>query len=209
MPPARRRGRRPAEFGDTETSIRLAALQRFACNGYDATSLRNIAADAGVDVALVSYKFGSKLGLWKSIVERVGAAKVERLKAVSQTETTDAAKALATAMSTLIDIDCDNVAVPRFLLRDAGHDPKRSQWVFEHILRPVLDHFVPLIRRAHDMGRLTAPVPELFLLTFAYGVAAGAIRRDMIVGFAPDLAQDEGFRAALRATLIEPHFRHG
>src|SRR3546814_6521026 len=56
--PSSRRGRRPADHGDTERSIRLAALTRFADQGFDATGLRDIAADAGVDVALMSYKFG-------------------------------------------------------------------------------------------------------------------------------------------------------
>src|SRR3546814_16404936 len=68
--PSSRRGRRPADHGDTERSIRLAALTRFADPGFDATGLRDIAADAGVDVALISYKFGSKLALWKAVVER-------------------------------------------------------------------------------------------------------------------------------------------
>ena len=41
-----------------------AARARFADHGYDGTKLRDVAADAGVDVALVSYFFGSKDGLF-------------------------------------------------------------------------------------------------------------------------------------------------
>ena len=41
-----------------------AARARFAEHGYDGTRLRDVAADAGVDVALVSYFFGSKDGLF-------------------------------------------------------------------------------------------------------------------------------------------------
>ena len=37
---------------------------RFLADGYQAVSLRAIAAEAGVDVALVSYYFGSKQGLF-------------------------------------------------------------------------------------------------------------------------------------------------
>jgi AcrR family transcriptional regulator len=45
-------------------AILAAARERFARDGYDRATLRAIAADAGVDVALVSYYFGSKGGLF-------------------------------------------------------------------------------------------------------------------------------------------------
>jgi AcrR family transcriptional regulator len=57
------RGRR-AGSPDTQEQIRQAARQRFLAEGYQAVSMRAIAADAGVDVALVSYYFGSKQGLF-------------------------------------------------------------------------------------------------------------------------------------------------
>jgi AcrR family transcriptional regulator len=44
--------------------IRAAALARFRADGYQSVSLRQVAADAGVDVALISYYFGSKQGLF-------------------------------------------------------------------------------------------------------------------------------------------------
>ena len=40
------------------------ARRRFFAEGYDAVSLRSIADEAGVDVALIGYHFGSKKGLF-------------------------------------------------------------------------------------------------------------------------------------------------
>jgi AcrR family transcriptional regulator len=57
------RGRRPGS-PDTRERIREAARVRFLADGYQAVSLRAIASEAGVDVALVSYYFGSKQGLF-------------------------------------------------------------------------------------------------------------------------------------------------
>jgi AcrR family transcriptional regulator len=45
----------------------VAAAARFAAAGYDATSLRQVAADAGVDPALVRRFFGSKEGLFSDV----------------------------------------------------------------------------------------------------------------------------------------------
>jgi AcrR family transcriptional regulator len=59
----RRRGPR-ADAGDTRGAVLAAARARFREHGYDGTRLRDVAADADVDVALVSYFFGNKDGLF-------------------------------------------------------------------------------------------------------------------------------------------------
>jgi|tagenome__1003787_1003787.scaffolds.fasta_scaffold20555887_2 AcrR family transcriptional regulator len=59
------RGRgRPSGTTNTKADILATARQRFLEDGYDSVTLRAIAADAGVDVALISYYFGSKKGLF-------------------------------------------------------------------------------------------------------------------------------------------------
>jgi AcrR family transcriptional regulator len=62
-PSRTRRGPRPGGT-DTREAVLDAARARFGAHGYDGTKLRDVAADAGVDVALVSYFFGSKDGLF-------------------------------------------------------------------------------------------------------------------------------------------------
>lgn len=58
----RPRGRR-AGSPDTRAQILQVARRRFLQDGYAAVTLRSIAADVGVDAALISYFFGSKHGL--------------------------------------------------------------------------------------------------------------------------------------------------
>lgn len=48
-----------------------AARRRFAFDGYRATTVRDIAADAGVNVALINRYFGSKDGLFRACLDRV------------------------------------------------------------------------------------------------------------------------------------------
>lgn len=62
------RGRR-AGSPDTRAQILDAARDRFLGAGYAGTSMRAIAADAGVDVALLSYHFSSKQGLFAAAME--------------------------------------------------------------------------------------------------------------------------------------------
>jgi AcrR family transcriptional regulator len=56
---ARRTGRRGGDSG-TRDAILGAARKRFAGLGYDGATIRGIAADAGVDPALVHHFFGTK-----------------------------------------------------------------------------------------------------------------------------------------------------
>jgi AcrR family transcriptional regulator len=67
--PARTRRGPRAGGADTRQAILHAARARFGAHGYDGTKLRDVAADAGVDVALVSYFFGSKDGLFTAAME--------------------------------------------------------------------------------------------------------------------------------------------
>jgi AcrR family transcriptional regulator len=64
----RGRGRRRGETR-TREAILASARRLFAERGYDRTSLRAIAADAGVDPALVAHFFGSKQRLFVEVVE--------------------------------------------------------------------------------------------------------------------------------------------
>jgi AcrR family transcriptional regulator len=52
----------------TRASILEAARKRFAREGYDGASVREIAADAGVDAALINRYFGSKDELFSEVV---------------------------------------------------------------------------------------------------------------------------------------------
>jgi AcrR family transcriptional regulator len=61
-----RTGRRPGP-SSTRAEITAAAARRFAAAGYDATSLRQVAADASVDPALVRRFFGDKEQLFTAV----------------------------------------------------------------------------------------------------------------------------------------------
>ena len=63
-----------------------AALARFAEEGYAASSVRTIAADAGVSPALILHHFGSKEGLRAACDEFVFAFFKDMLGRVAQAE---------------------------------------------------------------------------------------------------------------------------
>lgn len=62
------RGRRPGSSG-TREGILAAARASFSATGYEATSVRGIAREAGVDPALVHHFFGTKRELFVAALE--------------------------------------------------------------------------------------------------------------------------------------------
>jgi AcrR family transcriptional regulator len=63
-----RTGRRPGQSG-TREAILAVARSSFAARGYDATTIRGVAGEAGVDPALVSHYYGAKDGLFAAALD--------------------------------------------------------------------------------------------------------------------------------------------
>jgi AcrR family transcriptional regulator len=56
--------KRPRNSAETRARILAAARDRFARDGYERTTIRGVAGDAGIDPAMVMRYFGSKEGLF-------------------------------------------------------------------------------------------------------------------------------------------------
>jgi AcrR family transcriptional regulator len=65
-PPARET--RPRDAGATRLALLRAARRRFAVLGYDRTTTRDVAGDAGVNLMLINRYFGGKQGLFQAVV---------------------------------------------------------------------------------------------------------------------------------------------
>lgn len=64
----RKRPGRPPGSSDSRERILVSARELFARNGFDKTSIRAIAADAGVDGALVHHYYGTKQQLFAAAI---------------------------------------------------------------------------------------------------------------------------------------------
>jgi AcrR family transcriptional regulator len=65
---------RPRDAEQTRQSLIVAARNRFALDGYAATTVREIASDAGVNVALINRYFQSKEGLFEACLSSAADA---------------------------------------------------------------------------------------------------------------------------------------
>jgi AcrR family transcriptional regulator len=58
------------EYNEKQVAIINAAEKLFASNGFDGASVRDIAQEAGVNIAMISYYFGSKEKLMEAVFEQ-------------------------------------------------------------------------------------------------------------------------------------------
>ncbi len=99
---------RKRDSAATKAAIQDAATRLFARRGYSATGLREIAAQAGVDVAMVARYFGSKRDLFRACVE----AHVDAAPALSM----DPASFGEAMVQFLIDKDPDHPDITAMLI---------------------------------------------------------------------------------------------
>lgn len=83
--PARRRGRPLKDGPDRREDIIDASTHLFLKNGYTSTTLRRIAQEADVNVALVHYYFTSKQGLYQEVLNSALQATLTSLKDFQRT----------------------------------------------------------------------------------------------------------------------------
>jgi AcrR family transcriptional regulator len=130
----KQRGRRPGR-SDARELILTIAQRRFRDCGYRAVTLRSVAAEAGVDVALISYYFGSKKGLFGAAFG-LRASPPEVLAAALPGDPARLAARLLRALITTWD-DPQRGSQLRALVVTAASEPALSRLiaeVFEHEL---------------------------------------------------------------------------
>ncbi len=101
-----------ADTVETREKLLRSAIRVFARHGFEATGIRVISADAGVNVALVGYHFGSKEGIYREVVMQACARVQERLReamaaaqhAMVTVEGTEAAEAACRLLDPLIEM---------------------------------------------------------------------------------------------------------
>ena len=85
-----------ATSADTKTRILDAAERLFVEHGFEATSLRQLTAAAGVNLAAVNYHFGSKEELFQAVLtRRLDPMNQERIELLQKLEREAAGRALS------------------------------------------------------------------------------------------------------------------
>lgn len=138
-----RRGRRPGS-PDTRAAILAVARRRFLQEGYHAVTLRSVAAEAEVDLALISYYFRSKKGLFGAALA-LGANPAEVLAELL--EEGDLATLPERVVRQVVAVWDDPVSGPPLLamLKGAAGDEAFGELVKEAVEREIVERVAALL----------------------------------------------------------------
>lgn len=156
-----RTGRRAGASGTREAIARVAS-RKFAEVGYDRTTVRSIAAEAGVDAALVRHFFGSKQRLFVSVMTLPISAE-EILPRILDGDRAGAGERVARfAVAQLDDPAARRVLTG--LVRAAASEPEAARLVRELVTRRLLE---PIAR---GLGADDAPLRASLVSSQMMGV---------------------------------------
>lgn len=204
-----RRGRRPASAKSGRNALLSAAIESFARNGYDGVSLRTIATDAKVDVALVSRLFGSKDGLWEAAVDHLveeQAADASELEALTLLSETDPAAALAGFIRFFAALSYRMPLMPSFLLQEAATPGDRRDIIIARVVGPFHDHVRPIIEAAIRHGATGGTDPDVVLGMMIAAISLPLVSPPLFVGQQTATTQ---LRDAIADQAIAAFVRHG
>jgi AcrR family transcriptional regulator len=187
--PGRRRGRRAGESA-TREQVLEAARARFGRQGFDATTIRQVAGDAGVDPALVHYHFGTKADLFAAAVEYpVNPAEVVA-ELVAGGGADDLGERLVRLFLRIWD---EQGATPLFaLIRSASDHEQAAAGLREFITREVVARVARAIEADHPELRATLCGSQIVGLAMVRHVVkveplASASHDELVAWIAPTL----------------------
>ncbi|WP_026454443.1 TetR/AcrR family transcriptional regulator [Saccharomonospora iraqiensis] len=194
------RGRRTGR-PDTRAEILAVARRRFLRDGYRAATLRSVAAEAGVDVALVSYYFGSKKGLFGAVL----ALTANPTETIARTMRGDPATFPQRALRDLLALweNPESGAPLRALIAGTTYDESVTDLVRELLEREMIDTIAGRLGGADARERAAA-----FCAQIAGIVMTRCILRLEPLASMPLDEIERIYAPALRVALFGPRRPH-
>ncbi len=169
------RGRPAGQRNEASREALLAsALKIFSQQGFEAASVRKIAAECGLDAALIRHYFGSKQGLWEEVILRASqqfkAQSAVVLQELAQHQG-DTRQMLIIGLNHYIDFSASQPELGMFISNEAAVAGPRINFIVEHLVRPAVTLFNPLIKAGIEQGHVAKSDPKVLYFMMIHAIA--------------------------------------
>ncbi|MEO3797106.1 TetR family transcriptional regulator [Nonomuraea sp. B10E15] len=178
-----RTGRRPGT-STTRQEIVAAAAASFSEHGYDGTSLRQVATDAGVDPALVRRFFGNKDQLFSAVVAEVFQPDRTIVMLLDGPRSSLGRRLLGYAFDLLGDVDSPGPLLG--VIRSAATNEHAASQVRDFLAADLLVKLIRALGMDHPDLRATLTASQLVGLA----ITRYAVRAEALVTADPDELAD-------------------
>ncbi|WP_413729948.1 TetR/AcrR family transcriptional regulator [Sodalis sp. RH22] len=205
------RGRRPGGRVSGREALLPVATRFFSRYGYEGASLRKIASEAGVDMALVARLFGSKSALWEAVLEyllekqRIHLAEI---RDIDEHFSTNPENSFRRFIRQLITISIDIPEFPSLLLNEAARGEVRLDHLLRYLVSPFRESCLPVIKQAIAHDIINGKQPEIIFALLISAISLPIITPGLISqgaeqssSFLDDMA-DEAIRLFAGSQII-------
>ncbi len=189
---------------DAREALIASALKVFSQQGFEAASVRKIAAEGGLDAALIRHYFGSKQGLWEEVVRRISldfkAQTAVVLQELAQHQG-DTRQMLIIALNNYIDFSASQPELAMFISNEATVTGPRIDFIVEHFVRPAITLFTPLINAGIEQGHVAKGDPRMLYFMMVHAIAMPLAFPGLINQFPGAKVGSKQFIEQLRETV--------
>ncbi len=151
--------------GSAEQKIKEAARKLFTERGFDAVKTRDIAAEAGINLALLNYYFRSKQKLFDIIMMENFQQFVQQLIPILSNDALTLDETIAQAASSYIDMLRSNPDLPFFIMNEMKNNAARIEGVKAGIAQ-AREGFLKRIEQAMNRDRANPVNMHHFMINF-------------------------------------------
>ncbi|MET3028641.1 TetR family transcriptional regulator [Flavobacterium sp. UW10123] len=166
----------------TEEKIKAAAKTVFYKKGFSATRTRDIAEEAGLNLALLNYYFRSKAKLFEIIMSETFAGFIGSMKVILNDEKTSLEQKVQIIAERYIDFISVEPEIPTFILTEIRNNPEGllKRLPIKEIVNESV--FIKQFQEAVQNKEITEPNPLHFLMNLLGLVVFPFIAKPIIMG---------------------------
>lgn len=166
----------------TEAKIMAAARVVFYKKGFAATRTRDIAEEAGINLALLNYYFRSKAKLFDIIMLETVSGFIQNMVGVLNNEKTTLEEKIEEVVSRYIDVIINEPEIPTFIVTEIRNNPALllEKLPIRHTLTESV--FIRQYQEAVLKGKITEPNPLHFLMNMMGLIIFPFIAKPLLMG---------------------------
>jgi TetR/AcrR family transcriptional regulator len=202
---ARRTRGRPAQGSSVDPDQLLRNARRtFAKHGYDATSVREIARESGVDAALLAHHFGSKEALWEAVVGQIAEHAAPMIAATAALRVSDLGprERVERAIEIYIDKVFGEPDIGVFFSTAAAEQDARFDLLVERLVRPYHDVLVPLLVDAGKRKAIKVVDANVLFFMLVNGISKTVAYGHLVQAFSNLPKQHAKFKRVVLETAL-------
>lgn len=162
----------------SEDLLREAAIRLFGRHDYDSVSVKQIAELAGVNVALISYHFGGKLGLYRECIGKFGKDRLSTVERILTPPSSHQEMVVRLKMfiAEMIETQMERPDISAIIHRECEMMNPAIEDIFTATFLQVFKTLAAFLKTSKQKKYIRSEVDPLFTASMIFGIISNMTR---------------------------------